>query len=195
MMTIVPYVTAWSTERTLPAQVAAHPNFGIGYADETLGDRDRHGILWPRTPSRPGHGRPEFGKVHPLRQRRAMRRLRCQVCAGPPDRDALGVLWLLRDHRADWSDWPERMAATEPPVCLRCARLSVRACPALRTGHVAVRVGDSAVQGVYGVRYRPGQPYPAPAGDAIVTFDDPDIHWVRAAQLVRELRDCTLVEL
>jgi hypothetical protein len=64
---LVPYITTWSTEETLPTTViAAHRRPGIAYADETLDDRDEHGILWLRTPSSPGRGRPLFGKVHPL---------------------------------------------------------------------------------------------------------------------------------
>ncbi|HEV2783870.1 MAG TPA: hypothetical protein VGX25_31170 [Actinophytocola sp.] len=190
----VPYVTTWTTEQPLPTEVIARPGSGIAYADETLGDRDGNGVLWQRMASRPGRGRPEFGKVHPLRQRRAMRRLLCGICAGPPDRTEQGVLWLVRDFRNDWPGWPERMAATEPPVCLPCARRSVRVCPALRLGAVAVRVGRSAVAGVYGVRYQAGNPLPIAVADAVVAFDDPAIGWVCAAQLVRELRDCTVLD-
>lgn len=185
----VPYITTWSEERPLPATVIEHPRLGISYADETLGDRDENGVLWQRMPSRPGHGRPQFGKVHPLRQRRAMRRLLCGICGGPADRTEAGVLWLIRDFRGDWPDWPEGMAATEPPVCRPCARISVRACPALRAGYVAARIGDSRVAGVYGIRYQSD----GVADDANVAFEDPGIRWTRAAQLIRELRDCTLL--
>jgi hypothetical protein len=191
----VPYITTWSTEQPIATTLIERPWSGIGYADEILGDRDENGVLWQRMTSAPGQGRPLFGKVHPLRQRRAMRRLLCGVCGGPPDRTDAGVLWLLRDYRDDWPGWPERMAAVEPPVCLPCARVSVRACPALRRGHVAVRVGRSTVEGVYGIRYHVGQPFPASADDAVVTFDDPAIRWTRASQLVRELTDCTIVSL
>src|SRR5690349_16017407 len=98
MPTIVPYTTRWSAERKLQTPVIARPGgTGIAFADEILSDRDRHGALWQRMPSRPGHGRPEFGKVHSGRQRRAMRNLLCQVCAGPADRDDRGTLWLLPD--------------------------------------------------------------------------------------------------
>jgi hypothetical protein len=187
----VPYITTWSAEQLIPATVVEHPWSGIAYADETLGDRDNNGVLWRRVPSRPGRGRPQFGKVHPLRQRRAMRRLLCGVCGGPPDRTDAGILWLIRDYRDDWPGWPEGMAATEPPVCLPCAEISIRACPALRKGHVPVRVGQSAVVGVYGIRYQAGQG----VDDAIVAFDDPAIRWTCAAQLVRELRGSTIVSL
>jgi hypothetical protein len=189
----VPYITPWSTERELPTTVIERPGSGIGYLDETLADRDEHGVLWQRVPSRPGRGRPEFGKIHPLRQRRAMRRLLCGICAGPPDRTGEGVLWLVRDYRGDWPGWPEGMAATEPPVCLSCARRSVRACPALRQGWAAVRVGRCPVAGVYGAQYQAGSPLPVAVADATVAFEDPAIGWLRAAQLVRELHDCVLL--
>lgn len=163
---------------------------GIAYADETLGDRDQNGVLWQRCPSRPGLGRPIFGAIHPLRQRRAMRRLLCSICGGPPDRTDLGVLWVLRDFRDDWPDWPEGMGAVEPPVCLPCARLSIRLCPALRGGPVFIRVKHSRVAGVYGICYR--------ANDEVactVAFTKPAIRYTQAAQLVRELHDCTLVDV
>lgn len=192
---VVPYITSWSTEQPLDTRLISHAETGIAYADETVGDRDGNGVLWNRIASRPGRGRPEFGKIHSLRQRRAMRRLLCQVCAGPADRTEHGVLWLLQDHRDDWPRWPEHMAAVEPPVCLPCAHTARRACPALRKGSVAVRVRHSTVCGIYGIRYQRGQPFPAPAGEAILTFDDPAVSWVRAEQLVRELRDCTMVTL
>src|SRR5213080_2620982 len=135
---IVPYTTRWSSEHRLRPPVIERPGgTGIAFADEILSDRDRHGVLWQRVPSRPGDGRPEFGMVHSGRQRRAMRNLLCQVCAGPADRDDHGTLWLLPDHPGyhdDWPGWPERMATPEPPVCLRCARIAVAACPALRKG-------------------------------------------------------------
>ena len=191
---IVPFVTTWSGELSPPAQVV-DTGLGIGFADETILDRDQYGVLWRRTPSRPGNGRPLFGKVHPLRQRRAMRKLLCQVCAKPADHNELGTLWLVRDYRDDWPQWPEHMAATEPPVCLSCAHTSIRICPALRKGYVAIRVGRSIISGVYGVHYCPGPEFPRSVDDRILTYDDPAIRWTCAGQLVRELLECTVVPL
>jgi hypothetical protein len=190
----VPYITAWSEERTRQVLVVGRGS-GIGYADETLIDRDDRDVLWTRTPSRPGHGRPEFRTVHPLRQRRAMRRLLCQVCARPADRDEQGVLWLLRDDREDWQGWPEGIANTYPPVCLSCARMSIRLCPALRQSRIAVRARRFPLAGVYGLRYRPARPVPVAVEDIVVGFDNPAIRWVRAAQLFRTLHECTIVPL
>jgi hypothetical protein len=116
-----------------------------------------------------------------------MRRLLCQVCGGPADRNDDGVLWVLKDDRDDWQGWPEGMAATHPPVCVGCARLSARACPHLRGGFVAVRVRDAGQCGAYGCLYLPGQP----AREAILTSDDPRVRWLVATQLVRVLRGCS----
>ena len=192
---LVPYIVSWSAEQYLPAAVIERPWSGIGYVDETLTDRDEHNVLWQRVTFRRGIGRPEFGRIHPLRQRRAMRKLLCGICGGPPDRTNEGVLWLVRDYRGDWPDWPERMGVTEPPICLPCAHLSVRACPSLREGYVAMRVGRFPVSGVFGARYQIGCPFPIATQDAVVAFEDPAIRWICATQLVRELTDCIIVNL
>ncbi|MCG8916905.1 hypothetical protein L6E12_14005 [Actinokineospora sp. PR83] len=194
MSTVVaPYVTQWSSEEAAPFQMIALPG-GIGYADETLGDRDSRGILWTRTPSRHGEGKPVFGLVHGPRQRRAMRRLLCQVCAGPADRSTDGVLWILQDQREDWPGWPNRMGITEPPICLPCAELSTRLCPALRRGHVLIRARTHPLAGVFGMQYEPGLPTPVRTETGLVAFDSPRIRWTLAAQLIRELNDCTILE-
>jgi hypothetical protein len=196
---IVPYTTRWSGETKLPTAVVARARgFGIAFADEIISDRDRYGALWQRDPSRPGTGLPEFGNVHSGRQRRAMRNLLCQVCSGPADRDELGTLWLLpdyADYHQDWAGWPERMATPEPPVCLACANTAVRVCPALRKGHVAIRVGHSVVSGVRGALYVPGPLLPKPVDDVMVPYEDPAMRWTLAAHLVRELFQCTIVKL
>jgi hypothetical protein len=191
---IAPYITAWSEEQEPQYELVVRHG-RIAYTDENVADRDKHGVLWNRTPSRPRHGRPEFGKVHSLRQRRTMRRLLCQVCAGPADRNEDGVLWLLQDHREDWDKWPEAMTVTEPPICLPCIQTSVRLCPALRRGPVVVRVGRFPLYGIEGALYRVGLQSPVATRPAIVPFNDPIIKWIRAAHLVRELHDCEIIPL
>lgn len=190
-----PYVTMWSDERDEPAQLIEDPGRGIGYLDETISDRDSRGVLWFRTQSRPRQGEPMFAKVHPLRQRRCMRRLLCNVCAGPADQTAEGTLWLLKDHRDDRRSWPENMAVTEPPTCARCVRLASRLCPALRKGAVTIRVRHAPVAGVRGMLYRSAGLSPVPIAEAIIAYGDPRIRWIRAMNLVRELHDCTFVPL
>ena len=187
---VVPYITMWSEEDDLQNQVQALPGYGIRYVDEVITDRDTHNILWYRTKSRPGQGRPIFGQVNSLRQRRAMRRTLCQVCGGPPDVNDQGVLWLLQDHREDWPGWPTRMAVTEPPICLSCAKATIRLCPALRKSAVAVRVQQAKLAGVHGVSYGPDA---RPVNDTLVEFRDPSARWVVARSLVRELHECRIV--
>lgn len=191
---VVPYTTTWTGETAQPCDLVEVPGRGIAYADESLSDRDRHGVLWSRSPFRPGQGRPEFGQVHPLRQRRAMLRLLCQVCAGPANRTAEGVLWLVRDYDEDWPNWPERMAITEPPVCLPCARLAMRACPALRRGAAAFRARRFPIIGVRGGLYTVGL-VPHLTTVTMVRYDDPAARWVVATSLLRELHDCTRVNV
>lgn len=190
-----PYVTLWSDEQDSPTRLIERRGRGIAYQDEVVTDRDSNGVLWFRTPSRQGQGEPLFAKVHPLRQRRAMRRFLCNVCACPADQTADGYLWLLKDHRDDWPNWPEDMAVTEPPICVPCVRLASRLCPALRRGAVAIRVRRAPGVGVRGTLYRTGRPAPVPMDEATIAYDDPRVRWIRAMNLVRELRDCTFVPL
>jgi len=190
-----PYITSWSEEEDPPFQLVERPERGIAYQDETVHDRDSHGALWLRTPSRPGLGQPQFARVHPFRQQRAMRRLLCNVCAQPADRADDGILWLLTDHRDNWPGWPEHMAVNEPPVCGRCIRVASRLCPALRGRAVAVRVRHAPIVGVHGALYRSGRLAPVAIGQQGIPYDDPAIRWVLAGKLVRELRGCTIVPI
>lgn len=180
---VAPFVTATSVEQDLRCSLIVRPaGLGVGYANELPGDRDDQGVLWHRVAERE-EGTPEFGRVHPARQRWAMSELLCQVCAWPADRTPDGVLWLLRDHRADWPRWPEGMASVEPPVCARCVAISLRRCPALQRGAVAVRVRKFAVAGVWGTLYRPGAFAPTPVSAAHLAYGDPKTGRVRRSEL------------
>ena len=192
---VAPYVTAWSAEQELPCALIERSDGGIGYAKELLSDRDRNGLLWQQTALRHRVGRPEFARIHPLRQRRAMELLLCQVCGGPADRNDDGVLWLLRDYRDDWPQWPDGMASVEPPICLPCVEVARRMCPALRRGAVAVRVKNCPVAGVRGVLYKQSVLAPVAATAGIFSYDDPAIRRVLASALVRELSGCVVVPL
>lgn len=191
---VAPYVTTWSAERNLRCRLVVRPGgWGVGYASELPGHRDEHGVLWARVAELRETGRPEFGRVHPARQRQAMSDLLCQVCAGPADRTSDGVLWLMRDHREDWPRWPEGMASVEPPVCAQCVAISLRRCPALQRGAVAFRVREFVVAGVWGTLYRPGAFAPVPVKGVHLSYGDPEIRWMVAVALIRELRGCTFV--
>ena len=189
----VPYITQWSGEQARSARVVQKVG-GIGYADELPMDRDERGVLWTRTPWRQGRGRPEFGRVHPARQRQAVTRLLCQVCGGAADRTAGGVLWLLGEDPADPGSWPDPLLTLHPPVCASCAVRAVRACPHLRgqDKHAVLRVSAFELAGVRGALYLPSLPGPVVAG---VGFDDPRIAWVKAGQLIVRLREFTVTRL
>ncbi|MEV7086851.1 hypothetical protein AB0O07_13275 [Streptomyces sp. NPDC093085] len=191
---VVPYITQWSAEQAPRLTVVARGQ-GIGYADERPYDRDTDGVLWTGVPCLPGKGQPEFGKVHALRQLRAIRELLCQVCGRPADRDAHGVLWLLGEAPDDLTPRTTELTTTHPPLCMPCALQSVRACPHLRKRYVALRARTFEPVGVRGALYRPGHPAPTLVDVAGVAFDDPRIHWTRAGQLVVRLREFTLTRL
>jgi hypothetical protein len=196
---VVPYIGVWGDEKLSPTNMIERPGGGIGYADETILDRDEHGVLWARFTSRIGVGKPLFRELHPARQRRAMRRLLCQVCAQPADRSGQGTLWLIPgDEITHYQGRPEDMPTIYPPVCAPCAHLSVRMCPALREQYTAIRA-HSRLHGVIGVEFQAGYPCPRPAPqDATsyaVSFRDPAIAWVMATQLVRTLRERTVIDL
>jgi hypothetical protein len=195
---VVPYIGSWTGEANCPTQVVRRPAGGIGYTDETVLDRDRWGVLWTRIASRVGLGNPLFKELHPLRQRRVMLRLSCQVCAQPADYTEQGSLWLMPANERDARPgWPEGMTTIHPPVCAACARISVRMCPALRQGATAVRA-HSRVHGVNGVVFEPG---PRRMGLSVtdraevIPYGDPEISWIQATLLARSLYDATVIDL
>jgi hypothetical protein len=194
-LVVVPYVSSWSEETKVRAEVIQRTGVGIAFANETVYDRDREGVLWARKTLRHGQGRPEFGQVHCLRQRHAMRRLLCQVCAQPADRNTDGVLWLLPDYYGEAEGWPENYDLAEPPICLSCVPIAIRRCPALRKGFLGIRARNAPICGVRGLVYRPGPPAPTLVGEYLVRYDHPTIRWTLADQLLRTLQDCTPVDL
>ena len=197
--TVVPHIASWEAERVSAELILKPFGRGIGYADERVGDRDRHGVLWRRTPSRVGRGRPEYRRVHARRQREVMTDLRCQVCAGPASRTEAGWLWLLHDDRdVEPPEWPELVAATHPPLCVPCARASTQTCPHLHGAALAVRVTDPRPWGVMGAIYAPSpldRRQPRPAHSTMLPYGSPLTRWVLAAQMVRLLHGCTIVDL
>lgn len=196
----VPYISTWSGERTgsdgHDRIIGRSDGTGIGYADETILDRDGFGVLWTRTISRIGDGRPLFKQIHAARQRRAMERLLCQVCAQPADRNELGVLWLIPgDYHDDWHNWPEGLCNPHPPMCQPCAEVSTALCPMLRHTHVAVRAGHCPITGIVGARYETGAFRPRMVGGDVVDYLDPAARWIRASQLIRTMSSCTILNI
>ncbi|MDI5966849.1 hypothetical protein [Streptantibioticus silvisoli] len=192
----VPYIAAWSAEEIGSPRVVRRGS-GIGYANERPRDRDAFGVLWRRVTNRPGRGRPEYGQVHFLRQRRAMGGLRCQVCGGSTAREVTrdGVLFLLGRDEYEHAPWPAPIHTTHPPLCLPCAGTSTQVCPHLRDHYVALRARAPRLYGVNGISYLPGRQGPKRFGAETLSFEDPRVRWMEAAQLVVRLETYTLVDL
>jgi len=187
----VPYITAWSGEHLpLPRVVATRD--GINFDDLAYARRDPAGMLWQPWALREGDGVPEFRTIHGPRQRRAMRRLLCQVCGGPSDLNEQGRLWLLNRQVVDS---PEGEVTTHPPVCLGCAPLAARLCPHLKGNAMAVRVGRVTVDSVLGQLYTRGVPYAVPTEKTVVFLDSPQARWMVGSQLAATLGGCTIVDL
>ncbi|MFD7896347.1 hypothetical protein [Streptomyces sp. NPDC059743] len=191
---VVPYIATWSSEHRPPGVLVVRGG-GIAYVDEGPYERDDLGVLWKRVGISPGKGRPEFGNVHFLRQRRAMRKLLCQICGGPSDRTDDGTLWVVGED----ADYPELhkpgYVTTHPPLCVPCAATSVGACPHLRKRYVALRVRTFVVAGVHGALYQPGGLSPVAYDAGGVAFESWRLNWVLAGQLIMELMEFTVVDL
>jgi hypothetical protein len=190
---LVPYITNWSGERPIRTQLVAKGRSGIGYWQEQPGDRDAHGVLWIRYRHAPGAGKPEFAAVHPYRQRRAMRRLLCQCCGGPADRNDQGVLWLIGEA-AD-RPWSGQESTAQPPVCLPCAKVASRLCTHLRGNSLTLRVRQAPIAGVQGTLYAPTRQGIIRVEDTSLAYDSPAVRMLVARQLFRNLLDCTVVDL
>jgi hypothetical protein len=200
---VVPYIGSWTGEQRCALQFAWRGNrssrLWIGYVDETPFDRDERGVLWQRHTARIGKGRPLFAVVHPLRQRRVMSRLLCQVCGETADHTERGSLWLLPAQEAVTFDGENGLLTRHPPLCLPCARMSVQVCPGMKSGYMALRA-HSTVYGVVGTIYRPLKQAPwmeidvENTGDT-VPFDHPAIARTQAHQLIRMLTNVSVVNL
>ncbi|MFI9630037.1 hypothetical protein [Streptomyces sp. NPDC052042] len=196
----VPYVALWSGEREQMAPMARMVggewgNERIGYTDELPADR-RQETLWVRYSASPGSGTPNLALMHPLRQRRAMEHMLCQVCGRSTYDDGFRRwgdrhLFIRRD--------PENLPisdgelTTTPPVCEPCAIESARSCPHLRRGYTAALVEYAQPWGVSGFVYDA-----ALKRDPAVTsipYTDHRIRWVQARRDIATLHGCTPISL
>ncbi|MXQ65467.1 hypothetical protein GQ466_15660 [Actinomadura rayongensis] len=191
---VVPYITAWSSEQALPSPVV-HRNRGIAYADESPVDRDQDSVLWARMSASPGVGRPQFKRIHVLRQRRSMRKLLCQVCGEPKVVRPDGTLFLLSQDEYDFAPWPEPVLTSNPPVCPPCARLSVGVCPHLRRHFVVIRARAFALAGVRGNLHVPALPHPVPVRAYTAYYGDPALRWTKASQLLMRVTDYDVIDI
>lgn len=196
----VPFIAAWSSE-TFASPRLVWQGRSIAYTNERRGDRDAFGVLWRRVTNTPGAGKPEYGKVHHGRQRRAMGGLLCQVCAKPtrPEATDDGVLFLLGRREYEYDPWPAPIETTHPPVCVRCATIAIRLCPHLRGHYVAIRCRAPRLYGVNGTMHMAeigAAPMMSRANPIdTVAYTSPRKGLVHAAQSVIRLDQYRLVDL
>jgi hypothetical protein len=146
--------------------------------------------------TKPGEGRPDFGALHPVRQRQAMLELLCQVCGGPASRTRQGWLFVMPRPPRDEAPraWPEGERTTAPPVCEPCAAVAMLHCPHLRDP-VAFRARRVRRWGVFGGIFLPthtGGLGQLPTDD-YVPYGENAARWCLASQLTVELTRCTVI--
>ncbi|GGZ82017.1 hypothetical protein GCM10010389_19890 [Streptomyces echinoruber] len=168
---------------------------GIAYANPVADalHRDLDNVLWERCGGETTGGPAYAEKLHPQRQRTTMEQLLCAGCKAPAARDERGMAWVLPllDNAPD-TVW-EGVRTAIPPLCGACADRVPRLCPRLREGHVELRVREAEQIGVRGTLHpSPGEQGP-PDPDVLVMYDSPDLPFVVARQVVRELRLTTVV--
>jgi hypothetical protein len=205
--TPVPLITTWSQEVSgapaVPlgagARIVLEMNYlengtatvgRVRYADESIYDRDTHGVLWQRYPVARGRGFPYFARVHPLRQRRCMNRLLCQVCGEPAAADERGTLFMLTftDAAGVRAGTQDTVLTSNPPVCAPCSELAARRCPHLGRGNAAVYARTVTPWGVYGILAAPEGNY----SGQTAAYADQRIHRMIAGQQMVTLSGLTL---
>ncbi|WP_240489834.1 hypothetical protein [Actinomadura atramentaria] len=149
-------------------------------------------MLLARIGISPGVGRPKFKNVHHLRQRRAMRKLLCQVCRTPCGPDAVWMLSAQEYQNAE-GPWPAPVLTAHPPLCPGCAAHSARLCPHLRDGHVLLRALRFKLAAVSGMLYEPGPGGLKAAEPATVEYGNPWTRWMRATQVHMRLEEYTVL--
>ncbi|MER6616291.1 hypothetical protein [Streptomyces xantholiticus] len=200
---VVPYITAREGEAgdllaALRASFGGDGRSRLGYWDETPEDRGPRGELWGRCSQDLGtdrlpQGRPRWRMVHPARQRETMMKLLCQVCVGPT-KVGKAHLFLESSQRLP-SDKP--VLTAQPPICPAHAPAAVEQCPHLRNGHTALLVHSAPLHGVIGTPYQWSASglQTLPGDDEPLPYTSPMLRWFLASQLVRTIRDYTVVDL
>ncbi|GGV71405.1 hypothetical protein GCM10010294_30690 [Streptomyces griseoloalbus] len=205
---LVPYITQregeyGGLESELTLSMDTFGAVRLAYQEETPADRGPRGELWARcsqslnAAGKPT-GKPQWRLVNSTRQRKAMEQLRCQIgfCPAETERGYVFLTGTAEDasHRAG-----EPVRTAQPPVCLKHLRPATELCPHLRKGHVAFCARATSPWGVIGTRYRLTAtglaPLPVEDDDAPVTYGHPQLGWLLASQLIRELRDYEVVNL
>lgn len=194
----VPYVQLWSHERGItPRLERRNGREGpfLAFADEGPHDRDSWGALWARYTLAHGKGTADFTSLHPLRQRRAVTRGLCQVCAAEPPPNELEAPPLFLLQSAGGRPIRDGELTHAAPVCEPCAEKALRDCPPLRRGAVAARVRYPMAWGVAGILYDLNTLRPLSKDRVDVSYTTPLIKSVLAYRAVVSLHECTPVDV
>ncbi|MEV7192340.1 hypothetical protein AB0N81_11110 [Streptomyces sp. NPDC093510] len=203
-----PYVSLREGEEAaspLPLRTAFHltgtPR--LGYWDEQPEDRDTHNVLWTRVSQSLGPdgwpvGAPQGSMIHPLRQRDAMRNLRCQECREAARTDEGLVFPVSKQHvAADASS--AAIHTDQPPVCRQHAHAAARRSPELAEhGYVFVLAQRARMYGVIGTPYFEAADGAFQAYEGVSTpipYGHPELRWVVASRLVRTLLSVSVIDL
>lgn len=192
---IVPYVIPRAGE------IISHPTpvitpAGVHYADPAQ-DRLHRDLdtLWEQCTGTPTGPPQHTAELHPARQKKAMEELLCGGCQAPAARHSDGMTWVLPLYDdtppANW----DGIHTTIPPMCTPCANTAPQWYPRLREGHVELHVREADHIGVHGTLYpRPDHPE-TPDPHALVPYNSPDLPFIVARHVVRELHRTTLIRL
>ncbi|WP_282795210.1 hypothetical protein [Streptomyces sp. CC224B] len=139
-------------------------------------------------------GEPRWRLVHPVRQREAMLRGLCQVCARPA-RTELGFVFLAGP--GDYAPHDTVVTACQPPVCPPHAAVAAALCPHLAGDPVVFLAASCPLYGVLGTPYEfdAGELQALPSEGRPVPYGDPRLDWFLASQLARRLRTFTRIDL
>ncbi|GAA3199418.1 hypothetical protein GCM10010486_81560 [Nonomuraea roseoviolacea subsp. carminata] len=182
-----PYVIGWTGEAQNPPLkwVPRHGGLRLSYAVPHRDDF-RNGVLLLRQ-SQNRTGRPDFKTVNTLRQWRCMDKRLCQVCArSAVDRETGRIWWLLSSGYGGDGDG----YTNAPPTCPACIPEAISRCSHLRRNAAVFTVGDCYPFGVRADVFVPYLPPLVPfERNAVVRFDDYDMHHALARELLMRLHD------
>ncbi|MBT2229175.1 hypothetical protein [Nonomuraea sp. NEAU-A123] len=182
-----PYVIGWTGEtQNLPLKWVPHR--GGRRLSYVVSHRDdfRNDVLRLRQ-GQTRAGRPDFRTVNTLRQWRAMEKRLCQVCARSAVDRAMGRIWWLLSsgYGGDGDGY-----TNAPPTCPACIPEAISQCSHLRRNAAVFTVGDCSPYGVRADVFVPNLPPVVPfERNAVLRFDDYNMHHVLARELLMRLQD------
>ncbi|MEV3983596.1 hypothetical protein [Nonomuraea sp. NPDC049758] len=181
-----PYVIGWTGEAQNPPLkwVPRHGGLRLSYAVPQRGDFRNGALLLRQGQNRTG--RPDFTTVNTLRQWRCMEKRLCQVCArSAVDRDTGRIWWLLSGDGDEGDGY-----TNAPPTCRACIPEAISQCSHLRRNAAVFTVADCSPHGVRADVFVPYLPPLVPfERNAVVRFDEYDMHHVVARELLMRLHD------